>query len=211
MIVILMGAPGAGKGTQAEFLMREKGFRKISTGDILRRQVELKSELGKRIESIMNAGGLVSDEILLAVLKVELEKSQEKNIVLDGFPRTIPQAEWLAENANIASVIHVDVARDELIRRIEGRQVCSQCEAVYHKTEKAPKTVGKCDLCHSELRVRRDDQRDRVEARLDVYAKETEPVLSFYKKTGKYFRVDGAKSQIDVNDAIKAHLSQFDR
>ncbi len=211
MIVILMGAPGAGKGTQADYLMRENAFYKISTGDILRRQIESKTELGRSVEAIMNQGRLVSDSILTAVLKLELENSRGKNIVLDGFPRTIAQAEWLAKNEQIAGVLHIDVDREELIRRIEGRLVCSQCQAVYHASEKPPKLAGKCDRCSSELKVRRDDERDRVEARLDVYTRETEPVLGFYKKNGKYFRVDGARSQAEVSGRIKELLSQLER
>ena len=162
MIVILMGAPGAGKGTQADYLREDKGFIKISTGDLLRREVSSHSELGRKVRDIMDSGGLVSDSILLQIVKNALELYKDRNLVLDGFPRTVVQAQWLEENAAVSGVIHIDVDQEELIERLSGRLVCGTCESVYHSIRKPPMREGVCDKCGGTLNVRQDDRRDRV-------------------------------------------------
>ncbi len=209
MIIILMGAPGAGKGTQADFLVRSKGFKKIATGDILRRQIELGSAIGKQIEDIVNKGHLVSDDILLEVLRVSLREEAGKSIVLDGFPRTLGQAQWLSKQSDVAGVIHIDAEGEELVRRIEGRLICGTCHAVYHLREKPPRKEGICDRCASQLIVRKDDSRNKISVRLDTYENETAPVLNFYKELGKYFRVDGNRSTEQVSREIEALLGQL--
>ncbi len=209
MIVILMGAPGAGKGTQAEYLTIKKGFKKISTGDILRRQIEMGTDLGRRIEDIMNRGHLVSDEVLEQVLKQELAQGEDVDIVLDGYPRTIPQARWLDSNKKIAGIFHIDTSRAELVKRIEGRVVCGQCEAVYNVGAKPPRVSGVCDLCSGALKARKDDSRDKINVRLDTYERETEPVLNFYRGQGKYFRIDGNKGAAEVSKQIEDLLLQI--
>jgi adenylate kinase len=209
MILILMGAPGAGKGTQAEHLKVDQGFLKISTGDLFRREIGLKTDLGRQVEEIINQGGLVSDEILTRIMKNELDACASQNVVLDGFPRTVRQAEWLAGNANLAGVIHIDAEREELIERLRGRLVCSRCEAVYHTVRKPPIKDGQCDKCGSPLKVREDDSLDRVLHRLDVYLQQTKPVLEFYKGTKQYFRVDGNGIEETVSKQIDELLSKI--
>lgn len=204
MIVILMGAPGAGKGTQANYLMDSLGFRKISTGDILRKHIAAKNELGRKIEAIVTAGHLVSDEILQEVLKKELEHEENAKIVLDGFPRSLPQAKWLEGSVETAGVIHIDVEQEELIRRIEGRRSCQQCGAVFHVSDSPSKKEGICDRCGAKLIVRKDDVRSSILVRLDAFEKQTAPVLDFYKAKHKYFRVDGNGKPAAINkDLLK--------
>jgi len=211
MIVILMGAPGAGKGTQAEHLKKDKGFLKISTGDLLRREIAAKTELGKRVEDIMSRGALVSDEILLQVMKKELDLSHGRNLVLDGFPRTVPQAEWLSSVAKISGVIHIDADREELTSRIAGRLVCTACEAVFHISRKPPKIANQCDKCGGALTTREDDSRERVLHRLDVYHRQTEPVLEFYRENALYFRIDGNGVESSVSGQIDMLLEKIGR
>lgn len=210
MIVILMGAPGAGKGTQAEYLRQSKGFIKVSTGDLLRREVSLKTDLGKRVEAIMSQGSLVSDDILMEMMKAALAKYAELNCVLDGFPRTVAQADWLAGLVKVAGVIHVDVDREELIRRIEGRLICSSCEAVYHVTRKPPMNDMVCDKCGSLLKTRPDDTREKVLHRLDVYTSQTKPVLDYYKSRNQYFCVDGNAGEVAVSQQLDMLLSRIE-
>ncbi|MBI2602018.1 MAG: nucleoside monophosphate kinase [Deltaproteobacteria bacterium] len=211
MIVILMGAPGAGKGTQANYLKDSLGFRKISTGDILRKHIAAKSELGKKIETIVSAGHLVSDDILQEVLRQEIEGEKNANVVLDGFPRSQPQAEWLEENVDTTGVIHIDVGQEELIRRIEGRLTCEKCEAVYHVTDNPPKKEGICDRCKAKLVRRKDDVRSSILVRLDAYDKQTSPVLGFYKKKGKYFRLDGNGKPATINKDLLQLMKKLER
>jgi adenylate kinase len=206
MIVILMGAPGAGKGTQAEYLKDKKRFLKISTGDLLRREIALKTELGKRVENIVHQGSYVSDEILMGMIKNELDNSVDRDIVLDGFPRTVSQAKWLHGIAKVDGVIHIETDREELIGRVTGRVVCSRCNAVFHLLRKPPQVEGVCDVCGEALKTREDDTRERVLHRLDVYATQTAPVLEFYKEAGQYYSVDGNCNEIAVNEQIDASL-----
>jgi len=206
MIVILMGAPGAGKGTQAEYLKNKKGFLKVSTGDLLRREIALKTELGKQVENIVHQGGYVSDAILLEMIKNELDNSVNRDIVLDGFPRTLSQAQWLHGAAKVDGVIHIETDREELIGRITGRLLCSDCNTVFHLQRKAPKVTGICDVCGGRLKTREDDVRERVLHRLDVYVKQTAPVLEFYKEAGRYFSVNGNCDEVAVNVQIDDSL-----
>ena len=211
MIVILMGAPGAGKGTQAEYLRTKKSFLKISTGDLFRREIALKTELGMQVEGIINQGGFVSDEILLQIMKNELDACKSHDVVLDGFPRTVRQAEWLVQNSSVSGVIHIDVERDELVARIEGRLICTQCEAVYQATRKPPLRAGWCDRCGNALKAREDDSYERVLHRLDVYMQQTEPVLEFFKQKKQYFRLDGNCSEDTVSRQLDILLSKLGR
>lgn len=209
MILILMGAPGAGKGTQAEYLRNTKGFLKISTGDLFRREISLKTDLGKQVEATINQGGFVSDGILLQIMKNELEACKSQNIVLDGFPRTIPQATWLSENAKVSGVVHIDVERGELVSRIEGRLICSKCEAVYQRTRKPPLKAGWCDRCGNALRAREDDKLEKVLHRLDIYSQQTEPVLDYYRQRREYIRMDGNQGEEAVSKQLDALLDKL--
>jgi len=209
MIFVIMGAPGAGKGTQAEKLVADFGFVKISTGDLFRRHISQKTEIGRLVEEVMKQGRLVSDEILLKMVTEELLNSVGKLVILDGCPRTLEQARALdrlaAANQRLAikSVIHIDVDDEVIKGRILGRLTCPKCQAVFHKMSHPPKSVNICDNCGSALQSRSDDSAEKVETRLSVYRNETEPVLSFYKDKGSYIRIDGGKDMDLVYTEIK--------
>lgn len=209
MIVILLGAPGAGKGTQADFLKLNKGFIKISTGDLFRREIAAGTDLGKRVEDVVNKGSYVSDEILQELIKKVLAENLNLDVVLDGFPRTLPQATWLSQVADISAVIHIDTARLELINRMKARLSCSSCGAVYHVISKPSKVDGVCDICGGHLQVREDATEERILHRLDVYEKQTLPVLDFYKKSKTYFRVDGNLGEKAVSKQIEGLLLEL--
>lgn len=204
MIFVLMGAPGAGKGTQADLLVEDVGFHKISTGDALRRQISEQSEIGMKASAFMKEGKLVPDDILLGVLKREVEDFKEKKILLDGYPRNLQQAETLERlGYGINGVIHIDVDRTELLGRLSGRRICGVCNISYHLHSKAPKKSGICDRCEGELLTRDDDTLSKVEVRLKVYENETAPVLEHYRNSDLYYRVDGGRDVDSVAKDVK--------
>lgn len=207
MILVLTGAPGAGKGTQADLLAERCGYHKLSTGDALRKHVKLGTEIGKKAEAIMERGELVPDDVLFQILKEELGASEAKVTLLDGYPRNVSQAETLEtlkDQHPVAGAIHLDVDREDLIERLSGRRVCSQCGATYHVSAAPPKKDAVCDQCGGELIQRSDDKPDSVATRLDVYEKNTAPVLDFYKERGLYHRVDGSGSKEEIFERLKA-------
>ncbi len=185
MIVVLTGAPGAGKGTQADLLAGRCGWRKVSTGDALRKHVKLKTEIGQVAGAIMARGELVPDEVLFQVLKEELGNNPKEKILLDGYPRNVAQAKTLDSIGQVnpvAGAVHLEVARGELISRLSGRRVCEKCGATFHVVASPSKTGETCDRCGGALVQRPDDGAEKVAVRLDVYEKSTRPVLEFYQK-----------------------------
>lgn len=183
MRIILLGAPGAGKGTQAEYLREKFGIPQISTGDMLRAAVKAGSTLGQQVKSVMDSGGLVTDEIIIALIKDRIRADDCNNgFLFDGFPRTIPQAQALVE-ANIAIdvVLEIDVPDEEIVRRLSGRRVHPASGRIYHIDNKPPKTPGKDDISGEPLIQRDDDKEATVRNRLDVYHKQTKPLVTFYK------------------------------
>lgn len=212
MIVVLIGAPGAGKGTQADLLAARDGYRKLSTGDALRRQVKLGTEIGRKAGAIMERGELVPDDVLLGIVKAELESgSRDDVILLDGYPRNLAQAEALDGLRQIHAVkgaLHLDVERTELIERLSGRLVCSQCGATYHKSGAAPKKAGVCDRCGGGVSQRADDRAESVAVRLDVFEKNTKPVLDYYKRTGVYRRISGQGSQEAIYTELRKVIKE---
>jgi adenylate kinase len=213
MIVILTGAPGAGKGTQADLLASRRGVRKLSTGDALRKHVKLGTPIGKVAGAVMERGDLVSNEILLDILKEELKAIDSGEIVLlDGYPRNIAQAESLDIAGGlhkIGVVIHLDVERQDLISRLSGRQVCGSCGASFHKADFPSKKDGVCDRCGGNLYQRPDDSPDSVAKRLDVYDQSTKPVLDFYQKKGLYQKVDGTGSPEEIYSRLEAYIERL--
>lgn len=194
MILVLSGPPGAGKGTQGDLLAARCGFRKISTGDALRNQVKLKTPVGLIAESIMAQGKLVPDDVLFEILKTELGQNRAEKVLLDGYPRNVAQAETLESLGAVhpvCGVVHLDVKRDDLVRRLSGRRVCSQCGATYHLESLATRRPGVCDNCGGVVAQRSDDHPDKIAVRLDVYGVSTEPVFEFYRDKELYSRVDG--------------------
>jgi len=191
MGIILLGPPGAGKGTQAKKLAEEFSIPQISTGDMLRAAVRNGTELGLKAKSFMDAGGLVPDEVVIGIVKERLAQPDcSKGFILDGFPRTIPQASALDRVAGelgkeIRFVLSLDVDADELMERLCGRRTCTGCGAMYHVKFNVPKAQGKCDKCGAALVQREDDKEETIRKRLDNYNKSTAPLLDYYRGTGK--------------------------
>jgi len=207
----LLGPPGAGKGTQAVKIVEKYSIPHISTGDIFRENIKNETELGKRAKSYMDRGELVPDELVVEIATDRLTKNDCKNgFLLDGFPRTIFQAEKLDEfltkrGEKIDKVINIDVEKDALVKRITGRRVCKSCGASYHVVNIPPKKDGVCDLCDGELIQRADDTEETVLNRIDVYNKQTKPLVDYYDKAGVIVNIDGNKDLDDVlSDIITA-------
>ncbi len=213
MKIILLGGPGAGKGTQANFIKEKYNIPQISTGDMLRAHVKAGTELGKAAKKIMDEGGLVSDDIIMGMVKERIKEDDCKNgYLFDGFPRTIPQAEAMKE-ADIAidAVVEIDVPDEEIIKRMSGRRVHLPSGRTYHVVFNPPKVEGKDDVTGEDLVQRDDDQEETVKERLRVYHDQTEPLIDFYSKEAaagklKYVKVNGVGSVDEIRDGIFAGL-----
>ena len=199
MNIIMLGAPGAGKGTQAAVLCEKLNIPTISTGNIIREALKNGTEMGKKAKSFMDAGQLVPDEVVIGIVKDRLQEDDCKNgYILDGFPRTIPQAEALdAMGADINCVIDIEVQDEVIVNRLSGRRVCENCGRPYHVVSLKPKVDGVCDDCNGALVQRKDDQIDTIKNRLDIYHKETEPLVKYYEAQGKLKVVEG-KDTVDA-------------
>jgi adenylate kinase len=210
MRVILLGGPGAGKGTQADFICAEYGIPKISTGDMLRAAVKAGTPLGMQAKKVMDAGGLVSDEIILGLVRERIHEPDCANgFLLDGFPRTIPQAEGLQQmGIDIDHVVEVHVSDEEIVRRMSGRRVHPASGRTYHVVFNPPKVAGKDDVTGEELIQRDDDREDTVRNRLKVYHDQTEPLVEYYSKSprSKYSKVDGVGAVEDVRERVLKSL-----
>lgn len=204
MNIILLGAPGAGKGTQAEVICDRLNIPTISTGNIIREALKTGTEMGLKAKSYMEVGQLVPDEVVIGIIKERLAKDDCKNgFILDGFPRTIPQAEALDKmGIVIDKVIDIEVADEAIMKRMSGRRVCEKCGASYHIEYKLPAKEGVCDSCAGALVQRKDDHPDTVKARLEVYHKETEPLKDYYEKQGKLTIVEGQSTVEDTTALI---------
>ena len=209
MRIILLGGPGAGKGTQAGYIKDKYNIPQISTGDMLRAHVKAGSELGVAAKKIMDEGGLVSDDIIMGMVQERIKEDDCANgYLFDGFPRTIPQAEALKEaGVPIDAVVEIDVADDEIIKRMSGRRVHLASGRTYHIVFNPPAEEGKDDVTGEPLIQRDDDQEDTVKERLKVYHDQTEPLIDFYTKEAdagncKYVKIDGIGSVDDIRDAI---------
>ena len=204
MKIIMLGAPGAGKGTQAKKIADKYNIPHISTGDIFRANIKNGTELGKKAKEYMDKGLLVPDELTLDLIMDRFKADDCKNgYVLDGFPRTIPQADVLDKavselNDKIDYAINVDVKDDNIIRRMSGRRACLNCGATYHIVNVPPKKEGICDTCGSELVIRDDDKEETVKARLLAYHEQTQPLIDYYNNKGILKEVDGTKDMNDV-------------
>lgn len=192
MKLILLGAPGAGKGTQAQKLVKHFKIPQISTGDLLRAAVAKGTDPGKRANEYMTAGKLVPDEIVIDIIQERLKEDDCKNgFILDGFPRTIAQAGKLKEIADIDAVVNIDVDTNILVERLTGRRTCKNCNAVFHMVFNPPKEEGICDACGGELYQRADDNEETVRNRVETYNENTAPLIDYYKDSGKLRNVDG--------------------
>lgn len=207
MKIIMLGAPGAGKGTQAKMIAEKYNIPHISTGDIFRANIKNGTELGKKAKSYMDKGQLVPDELTLDLIMDRFKEDDCKNgYVLDGFPRTIPQAEALdaalrANGEKVDFAIDVDVPDENIVKRMGGRRACVNCGATYHIVYSPTKVEGKCDKCGEELIVRDDDKPETVLSRLEVYHNQTQPLIDYYNEQGILKTVDGT---VDMKDVFKA-------
>lgn len=208
MKLILLGAPGAGKGTQAEKICDKYNIPAISTGNILRAAVKDGTEMGLKAKSFMDAGQLVPDEVVIGIIKDRLkEQDCQKGFILDGFPRTIPQAQALVDNGiDIDVVLDIEVPDEKITERMSGRRVCSKCANSYHLVYKQPKVEGVCDACGGELIQRKDDAPETVKARLVEYHEMTEPLKGFYENLGKLKIVEGQEEVEDTTKLVFAAL-----
>ena len=193
MKLILLGAPGAGKGTQAKRIEVDYGWPQVSTGDILRAARKAGTPLGKEAAGYMDLGGLVPDDLVVSLVKERLQDDDLKGgFVLDGFPRTVGQAEALASlGVEIDMALDIEVDDEELVKRLTGRLTCSKCGAMFHKLFLLPKQEGICDKCGGALIQRADDNHETVRNRLAVYKEQTAPLIRFYEEQGKLFKIDG--------------------
>lgn len=199
MNFIFLGPPGAGKGTLASQVAEEYKIPQISTGDIFRENIKNQTELGKKVKAIMDAGGLVGDDVVLEIVGDRLKKDDCKNgFILDGFPRTIPQAEAFEKLGIPVQVVNFEVGNQLIIDRLSNRRVCKDCKANYNVKFMPPKVEGKCDKCGGELFTREDDKLESITHRLEVYRKETEPLIDFYRKLNKMIDIDSARDSKEV-------------
>lgn len=216
MRIILLGAPGAGKGTQAQFITEKLNIPQISTGDMLRAAVKAGTPLGKQVEEVMSSGALVTDDIIIALVKERISEPDCRNgFLLDGFPRTIPQAEAMVEaGIDIDAVINIEVEDEEIVNRLSGRRVHPASGRVYHEQYQPPREAGKDDVTGEPLVQRDDDQEETVRKRLQVYHEQTRPLLGFYQKLEKagngvrVFSIDGKNDVAVIREQISDVLDQ---
>ena len=212
--IVLLGPPGAGKGTQAELIVKKYGIPQISTGDIFRANIKNGTELGKKAKEYMDKGELVPDELVVDLVKDRLEQDDCKDgFMLDGFPRTVFQAEELtkimeAKSLSINYVLNIDVAPEKLIDRIAGRRVCKSCGATYNVNTKPTAKEGICDTCGGEVYQRADDNRETVENRINVYFAQTAPLIEYYEKAGVLATVNGDQAMDNVFSDITKVLGE---
>ena len=212
MNIILFGAPGAGKGTQAVELVNKYKLTHISTGDMFRNAIKNQTEMGILANSYISKGELVPDEVTVGLVKERLAQEDCKNgFILDGFPRTLPQAECVDQicselNIKIDNVIDIEVSTDDIIERLSGRRVCKSCGASYHVTLNRPKVEGVCDICGGELYTRKDDNKESVAVRIYTYQAQTTPLINYYKNKGILLEING---QQDINDVFKEIVNKL--
>ncbi len=215
MRIVLLGAPGSGKGTQAQKLISEYGIPQISTGDLLRAAVAANSELGQRAKSAMDNGQLVSDDIVLGMIEERLkDEDTQKGFILDGFPRNLSQAasldELLAKSGKpLQGALLIDVEFDVLLKRITGRLSCKSCGSIFNRFTSPPKVENVCDKCGSELYHRADDNEETIGKRLETYEKETAPLVNYFNEKGLLLKVAGIGEIEEITAAVKAELAKI--
>jgi len=212
MYAIILGAPGAGKGTQADFLSQEMKLPHIASGDLFRQAAEERTEIGLLAKSYMDKGELVPDEVTVRIILDRIEQPDcAAGCILDGFPRTLQQAKALdkafeQKGESVDKAIYIDVPSEELVKRLSRRWLCRNCQTPYHMTSSPPKTPGKCDKCGVELYQRSDDKEETVRERLNVFFTQTLSILDYYKKQGKLTKVNGNQEIQEVTEEIRSAL-----
>ena len=212
MNIVLLGPPGAGKGTQAVILADKKKLVQVASGDLFRKALQQETELGKKAKAYMDKGQLVPDEITIQMVLERLAEPDCKNgAILDGFPRNLEQAKALdkalgEKSGAIDKVIYIKVSEGELLKRLGGRWICRKCQAPYHEVDSPPRVTGKCDRCGGELYQRADDNPATVKKRLKVYFDETSPLIEYYRGVGKLLEINGEGGAPEVNQRILASL-----
>lgn len=207
MRLVLIGAPAAGKGTQARKLIDRFQLAYISTGDMLREEVSRGTELGNKAKSVMASGGLVSDELIIAIVNERIKQDDCKNgFILDGFPRTTVQAEKLDEMVKLDKAVYINAPDDVMLERITARETCPKCGASYNKISLPSKKAGICDVCGEGLTQRKDDTLEAGKARLATFHEQSEPLVEYYNKQGILFEVDGMLGVEEISKAIIAEL-----
>jgi len=212
MYIIFLGAPGAGKGTQAAELARDMGLVHVATGDLFRQALERGTDLGKKAKYYMEKGVLVPSQITISMVLERLSQPDcTKGAILDGFPRNLEQAEALdkdlaQQGKSIDNVVYIKVSEEELLKRLSGRWICRRCQAPYHAIDSPPRVPGKCDKCGGELYQRPDDNEVSIKKRLEVYFAETAPLIDYYTQDSKLIEIDGEGGVAEVGKRIKAAL-----
>lgn len=211
MNVVLFGPPGAGKGTQSALLIEHKSMKQISTGDLLRAAIKNQTALGQQAKSYMDKGELVPDQVVIGMVEEVLKADKHQNFIFDGFPRTAPQAEALAEmlkrlDMKLDRALFLEVPYDQLLTRLTGRRVCRSCGATYHVQSKPPKVDAICDVCGGEVIQRPDDKEDVIGTRLKAYEKNTEPLKDYYRAQGLFQSVDGTGTSEEVYQRLSREL-----
>lgn len=209
MFLVLVGAPGSGKGTQGDVLVKEFGIKRLSTGDLLREEIRKNTKLGQEVKSLISSGKLVSDEIIISLIKREIEKCVKKGFVLDGVPRTIEQAKEIDDfllkkfERHIDLVISLEIDEDKLIDRLTNRYYCKDCNESYNKLYKNPKVQGECDKCggHNFI-IRPDDKEEIIRERFKAYEDQTLPIISYYQKVGVVKKIDADNDIKKISDEI---------
>ncbi len=209
--LILLGPPGAGKGTQASRLTEDFGLPYIGTGDLLREHKDNETDLGLQAKEHMDSGGLVPDDLVIAMILEKIEDEGDDGFLLDGFPRTVPQADALSEELEkrgrrLMAALLIEAADEVVIKRLSGRRQCSEGH-LYHVEFDPPKHDGKCDQCGKPLKQRSDDEPDKVSKRLKTYHEKTEPLIDYYEERGLLRRFDGTRDKVEVHDHIRATLA----
>jgi len=205
MRLIFLGPPGAGKGTLSTLAKERLGIPHISTGDLFRAAIKQGTQLGRQVQEIVSTGGLVPDELTVAIVREKLDSPEvAKGFILDGFPRTVKQAEALSSFCKLDHVISFDLAREELLQRLGGRLVCKNCGAVYHRVNRPPKVEGVCDLCGGVVAVRPDDEPEAIVRRLDLYDEQTAPLLDYYQQKNILRRLDASPAPEVVLESLLA-------
>jgi len=209
--IVLFGPPGAGKGTQSALLVERKSMGHISTGDLLREAVKNQTPLGMKAKAIMDAGNLVSDDVMIGMVDEALQRLKGKSFILDGFPRTVPQAEALekllaSQGLKLGKALFLEVPRASLLRRLTGRRVCQACGAVYHIDTRPTRKEGVCDVCGGAVVQRKDDHEDVIGTRLEAYDKSTSPLKKYFEGRGSFSEIDGVGSTEEVYARLASQL-----